>query len=115
MKALVVGDRSAISQEMRERFTAAGVAHLLSISGLHVGMLGLVVFFLIRYLGSFSTSLLLRWNWLKVATFVSFLAVLFYTALAGGRVPTVRAAIMVGFYTLAVLLDREEDLQYISQ
>ena len=110
MKALVVGDRGAISQEMRERFTAAGVAHLLSISGLHVGMLGLVVFFLIRYLGSFSTSLLLRWNWLKVATFVSFLAVLFYTALAGGRVPTVRAAIMVGFYTLAVLLDREEDI-----
>ncbi|MEE9550591.1 MAG: DNA internalization-related competence protein ComEC/Rec2 [Candidatus Binatia bacterium] len=110
MKALVVGDKGALSQEMREGFTAAGVAHLLSISGLHVGMLGLVVFFFARFLGSFSTSLLLRWNWLKVATFVSFLAVLFYTVLAGARIPTVRAGIMVGSYVLAVMLDREENI-----
>jgi competence protein ComEC len=110
MKALVVGDKGSLSEEMREHFTAAGVAHLLSISGLHVGMLGLVVFFFVRFLGSFSTSLLLRWNWLKVATFVSFLAVLFYMVLAGARIPTVRAAIMVGFYVLAVLVDREEDI-----
>ncbi|MFQ5852184.1 MAG: DNA internalization-related competence protein ComEC/Rec2 [Candidatus Binatia bacterium] len=110
MKALVVGDRGAISPEMREGFAAAGVAHLLSISGLHVGLLGIVVFFLVRFLGSFSTSLLLRWNWLKVATLFSFLAVLLYAALAGARVPTMRAAIMIGVYASAVLLDREEEI-----
>lgn len=110
IKALVVGDMSGISKEIRAEFTAAGVNHVLSISGLHVGMLGLVVFFLVRSLGSFSTTLLLRWNLLKVATFFSFLAVLFYTALAGAMVPTVRSAIMIGVYELAVLLDREEEL-----
>lgn len=110
MKALVVGDMGGISKGVRADFTDAGVNHVLSISGLHVGMLGLVVFFVVRHLGSFSTTLLLRWNLLKVATFFSFVAVLFYTALAGAMVPTVRSAIMIGVYELAVLLDREEEL-----
>ena len=39
-----------------------------------------------------------------------FLAVVFYTALAGAMVPTVRSAIMIGVYELAVLLDREEEV-----
>ncbi len=109
-KALVVGDMGGISRAARAEFTAAGVNHVLSISGLHVGMLGLVVFWLIRFGCSFSSALLLRWNLLKVATFFSFLAVLFYTALAGAAVPTVRSAIMIGVYELAVLLDREEEV-----
>ncbi|OGQ17738.1 MAG: DNA internalization-related competence protein ComEC/Rec2, partial [Deltaproteobacteria bacterium RIFCSPHIGHO2_02_FULL_60_17] len=110
MKALVVGDMGGVSRVARAEFTAAGVNHVLSISGLHVGMLGLVVFWLIRFGCSFSSALLLRWNLLKVATFFSFLAVLFYTALAGAAVPTVRSAIMIGVYELAVLLDREEEV-----
>src|SRR3990172_8700665 len=110
MKALVIGDMGGISKKIRADFTDAGVNHVLSISGLHVGMLGLVVFWLVRFGCSLSTTLLLRWNLLKVATFCSFLAVLFYTALAGAMVPTVRSAIMIGVYELAVLLDREEEL-----
>jgi competence protein ComEC len=110
LKALVVGDMGGITKETRAAFTAAGVNHVLSISGLHVAMLGLVVFGLIRYLGSRSAFLLLRCNLLKLATFGSFVAVVFYTALAGAMVPTVRSAIMIGVYELAVLLDREEEV-----
>ncbi|MFQ5904350.1 MAG: DNA internalization-related competence protein ComEC/Rec2, partial [Candidatus Binatia bacterium] len=110
MKALVVGDRGGISTDIREIFVSAGLAHLLAISGLHVGMLGLVVFFLVRFFGSFSSYLLLRFSLLKVATFSSFLAVLFYTAIAGAMIPTVRSAIMIGVYVLAVLLDREDEI-----
>ncbi len=113
LKALVIGDRGGLSRETRERFAAAGVAHVLSISGLHVGMLGLVAFIAVRFLGSLSSTLMLRWNLFKIATFLSFVAVLFYAALAGGRIPTVRATIMVGVYVLAVLFDREEEF-YIS-
>ena len=110
MKALVVGDMAGITQEARGAFTAAGVNHVLSISGLHVGMLGAVVFFIVRFLGSFSVTLLLRGNLLKLSTFCSFIAVLFYTALAGAAIPTLRSAIMIGVYELAVLLDREEEV-----
>src|SRR5919108_1715466 len=110
LKALVVGDMGGISKEIRESFTAGGVNHVLSISGLHVSMLGLVVFWLIRFGCSFNTYLLLRFNWIKVGTFFSFFAVIFYTAIAGAMVPTVRSAIMIGVYELAVLLDREEEV-----
>ena len=83
IRALVVGDMGGISKKMRADFTAAGVNHVLSISGLHVAMLGLVVFWLVRWAGSFSLYLLLRCNLIKIATFCSFVAVIFYTALAG--------------------------------
>jgi competence protein ComEC len=110
MKALVVGDMGAVTKEMRNEFTAAGVNHVLSISGLHVSMLGLVVFLIVRFGCSYSTYLTLRCNLVKVATLFSFLAVVFYTAVAGAMVPTVRSAIMIGVYELAVLLDREEEV-----
>ena len=110
MKALVVGDMGAVTKEMRNEFTAAGVNHVLSISGLHVSMLGLVVFWLVRFGCSYSTYLTLRCNLVKVGTFFSFMAVVFYTAIAGAMVPTVRSAIMIGVYELAVLLDREEEV-----
>ena len=110
MKALTVGEMGGVSKEVRNAFTAAGVNHVLSISGLHVAMLGVVIFAVIRYGLSFSSYLLLRYNLLKAATFFSFLAVVFYTALAGAMVPTVRSAIMIGVYQLAVLLDREEEV-----
>jgi competence protein ComEC len=110
LKALIIGDMGEISKETRNAFTAAGVNHVLSISGLHVAMLGLVIFALIRLGCAWSAYLLLRWNLLKVAAFFSFIAVLFYTALAGAMVPTVRSAIMIGVYQLAVLLDREEEV-----
>ncbi len=109
-KALVVGDMGEISRQVRADFTAAGVNHVLSISGLHVAMLGLVVFWMVRWGCSFSLYCLMRWNLLKIATFCSFVAVVFYTALAGAMVPTVRSAIMIGVYELAVLLDREDEV-----
>lgn len=110
MKALVVGDMGGISRQVRDDFTAAGVNHVLSISGLHVGMLGAVIFLIVRFLGSLSQTALLKWNLLKIATFSSFLTVLFYSGLAGSAVPTVRSAIMIGVYEVAVLLDREEEI-----
>lgn len=110
INALVVGDTGGITKDRRATFTASGLNHVLAISGLHVGMLGLVAFVAIRYGCSFSPYLVLRWNLLKVAAVASFFAVMFYTALAGSKVPTLRSAMMIGVYQLAVLLDREEEV-----
>ncbi|HEX9786627.1 MAG TPA: DNA internalization-related competence protein ComEC/Rec2 [Candidatus Binatia bacterium] len=110
VNALVVGETGGITRDRRAAFTAAGVNHVLSISGLHVAMLGLVAFVIIRFGCSFSARLVLRWNMLKVAALFSFIAVVFYTALAGSKVPTLRSAMMIGVYQLAVLLDREEEV-----
>lgn len=110
LKALVVGDRGGLTREMRERFVAAGMSHVLSISGLHVGMLSLAVYFLCRVLAARSTWLLLRFPVHKLAALGSLAPVLLYTAVAGARVPTVRAAIMIGLYQLAVLSGRNASL-----
>ena len=110
LKALVVGDRGGLTRKARDRFVAAGMSHVLSISGLHVGMLSLAVYFLCRVLAARSTWLLLRFPVHKLAALGSLTPVLLYTAVAGARIPTVRAAIMIGLYQLAVLSGRNASL-----
>lgn len=110
LKALVVGDRGGLTREARGRFVAAGMSHVLSISGLHVGMLSVAIYFLCRVLAGRSTWLLLRFPVHKLAALGSLTPVLLYTAVAGARIPTVRAAIMIGLYQLAVLSGRNASL-----
>ncbi|MCY4489211.1 MAG: ComEC/Rec2 family competence protein [Deltaproteobacteria bacterium] len=110
LKALVVGDRGGLAPETRDRFVAVGMSHVLSISGLHVGMLSLAVYFLCRALAGRSTWLLLRLPVHKLAALGSLAPVLLYAAVAGARIPTVRAAIMIGLYQLAVLSGRNASL-----
>lgn len=110
LKALVVGDRGGLTVEARDRFVAVGMSHVLSISGLHVGMLSLAVYFLCRVVAARSTWLLLRFPVQKLAALGSLAPVLLYAAVAGARIPTVRAAIMIGLYQLAVLSGRNASL-----
>ncbi len=110
LKALVVGDRGGLTPEARDRFVAVGMSHVLSISGLHVGMLSLAVYFLCRVLAGRSAWLLLRFPVHKLAALGSLAPVLLYAAVAGARIPTVRAAIMIGLYQLAVLSGRRASL-----
>ncbi len=110
VKALMLGDRGGLSSETRERFAAVGMSHVLSISGLHVGMLGLAVFVLLRTVASRSTRLLLSLPVYKLAAFGSLVPVVLYTVVAGARIPTVRAAIMIGLYQLAVLSGRQVNI-----
>ncbi|MDE0214502.1 MAG: ComEC/Rec2 family competence protein [Deltaproteobacteria bacterium] len=110
LKALVVGDRGGLTAEARDRFVAVGMSHVLSISGLHVGMLSLAVYYLCRLLAGRSTWLLLRFPVHKLAALGSLAPVLLYAAVAGARIPTVRAAIMIGLYQLAVLSGRNASL-----
>ena len=107
IKALLLGDRGGLTPEMRDRFAAVGMSHVLSISGLHVGMLSYAVFVLLRVLASRSTRLLLSLPLHQLAALGSLLPVFLYAAMAGARIPTVRAAVMIGLYQLAVLSGRQ--------
>ena len=107
IKALLLGDRGGLTPEMRARFAAVGMSHVLSISGLHVGMLSYAVFVFLRMLASRSTRLLLSLPLHKLAALGSLLRVFLYAAMAGARIPTVRAAVMIGLYHLAVLSGRQ--------
>lgn len=104
--AIMTGDRSAMGQETLRALRASNLAHLLAISGLHMGLLTGFVFAAIRYGLALIPGAALRLPTKKIAAVVALIAGAFYLALSGGSVATERAFIMVGVMFLAVLLDR---------
>jgi len=90
---LATGDRGAIGEEDAEAMRRSGLAHLLSISGLHVtALIGAVIFLIFRLL-ALSPRLALRWPLLLIAAGGGALAGIGYTLLTGADVPTVRSCV----------------------
>lgn len=109
LKALLVGDKTDFTPELRDRFNRAGVAHLLAISGLHVGIVAGCAFMVFRWLFSF-IPLFLRYGWSKkAAALATILPVVIYGLLAGMSPSTQRAVIMVCVFLLAFPIQREHD------
>jgi competence protein ComEC len=104
--AILTGDRSAINPEMLKRLRASNLAHLLAISGLHMGLLTGFVFAFIRYGLALIPPLALRLPVKKIATAGAFFVAVAYLFLSGANVATQRAFIMVAVMLLAILLDR---------
>lgn len=109
LKALLLGDRSGISEKLQEDFKRTGIGHLLAISGLHVGLVAGVVFFFCLKLFGYVPALLRRAWVKKAATIPAFLAVLGYGLLAGMSPSTQRAVIMAGVFLAAFLVQRPPD------
>lgn len=101
IKALSIGDKSDIKDDVADVFATTGTAHLIVISGLHIGMvallgilLGSVVFW------CFPSQKFKRINYQAVfALSFAFL----YALLAGFSIPTIRALIMLAVFFISVL------------
>ncbi|WP_300055604.1 ComEC/Rec2 family competence protein [uncultured Roseobacter sp.] len=104
--AVTTGARSAISQEALDDLRASNLAHLLAISGLHMGLLTGFVFALLRVSIALIPPLALRVPGRKVAAGGALIVASGYLALSGGNVATERAFIMVAVALTAVLLNR---------
>ncbi|MCV6596048.1 MAG: ComEC family competence protein [Mangrovicoccus sp.] len=104
--AVLTGDRSGLSREVVDAMRATNLAHLLAISGLHMGLLTAVVFGALRFGLAAIPPLALRINSKKWAACGALLAAAAYLALSGKNVSTQRAFIMVAVMLCAVLLDR---------
>ncbi|MDE4131654.1 ComEC/Rec2 family competence protein [Phaeobacter sp. QD34_3] len=104
--AITTGDRSGVSQETLQDLRASNLAHLLAISGLHMGLVAGFVFAVLRFGLCLVPALALRINVKKWAAAVALLAAFGYLALSGGNVATERAFIMVLVMLGAVLIDR---------
>ncbi|WP_460273249.1 ComEC/Rec2 family competence protein [Celeribacter sp. ULVN23_4] len=105
--AILTGDRSGISQETAEALRGANLSHLLAISGLHMGLLTGVVFFVLRLGLALIPGAALKWPIKKIAAAGALVAGAFYLALSGFNVATERAFVMVSVMLIAVLLDRQ--------
>ncbi|CAH0990001.1 hypothetical protein SIN8267_00078 [Sinobacterium norvegicum] len=93
--ALSVGDRSLISPFLRQRLIDLGVAHLLVVSGLHIGLAATIGFYLVMLPARlFIRPLLWRYCELTACMSAASLA-LFYTLISGFGIASIRALIMV--------------------
>lgn len=104
--ALITGERGGISEEVTQAMRDSGLAHILSISGLHMAVMAGTVFWLVRALLALLPGLALRYPIKKWAAASALAAASFYLALSGAAVPTVRSWIMMGIVLIAVMLDR---------
>lgn len=105
--ALVTGDRGGISPEDDEAMQLSGLAHLLSISGLHVtAVVGATMLVLLRLL-ALSPWLANRVRLPVVAAAGAGLAAIGYTLLSGAEVPTVRSCIAALLVLAALAMGRE--------
>ena len=104
--AIMTGDRSGMGQQTLAELRASNLAHLLAISGLHMGLLTGFVFAVIRYGLALVPRVALRWSTKKIAAIFALIVGAFYLLLSGGNVATERAFIMVAVMLVVVLLDR---------
>lgn len=104
--AITTGDRAGMDAGTLEALRASNLAHLLAISGLHMGLLTGFVFGAARIGLSLVPRAVLVLPAKKIAALLALTAGAVYLALSGGNVATERAFIMVAVMFLALLVDR---------
>lgn len=94
--AVVLGCRDELSRREKETMLETGTVHLMSVSGMHVGMFAAGVLF---FLGLFPLSQ--KWK-----TGILIALILLYVMITGARPPAVRAGVLVAVTSLAFMLRR---------
>jgi competence protein ComEC len=96
VRALVLADMQRMSPEIRDRWAEAGMVHMLSVSGLHVGIIAAVVELL---LGALRVGR-------RKAPATAVVLIVVYVAIIGAPAPAVRSAIMLGVRALTRMAQR---------
>lgn len=104
--ALLVGDRSGIDGAHEENLRAAGLAHILAISGLHMALFAGGAYAAALFLLALVPGLSLRWPIHKAAALVALLAAVFYLMVSGASVATQRSFLMITLVFLGILAGR---------
>ena len=100
MKAMIIGDKSGLTDYLRELYRVAGIFHLLAISGLHISIFALLVNIFLPKIGVGR----------KAADIITIALLIFYTVLTGASIATIRAAIMGIVVLIGYLLHRDNDV-----
>lgn len=106
LNALLVGDRSGLSDTEWQLFRATGTSHLIAISGLHIGLVALIGWMLVEFLWRHAGRLPLLLPSPLAAAWAALLAAALYAMLAGFSIPTQRALAMTAVFSVAIILRR---------
>jgi competence protein ComEC len=104
--ALAIGERGDLDQTRWQLLLVTGTNHLLAISGLNIGLVAGLVYFLALYLWRMVGRLCLWLPAPQAASIIGLVAGTVYAALAGFSIPTQRAVIMLAVVMGALILNR---------
>ena len=95
LSALTVGDKDKLSEDIIETYSVSGASHVLALSGLHIGFLYILFWYLFRLFW-------MRWRWLKPCLLLVIVALLWGFAFITGLSSTVvRSVVMFSLLTLS--------------
>lgn len=100
LSAMLLGDKDLLEVEIKDLYQKNGISHILAISGLHISMLCMGLFRLLRGVGSS----------VKLSTIITIVFLCFYVCYTGGSTSSLRAGIMCIVLLGAKLLRRSYDL-----
>lgn len=100
LKAMLLGDKSGMTEEIKGLYQRTGIAHIVAVSGLHISLWGMAVCRLLKRLRIP----------LALANFISFLFVVLYGMMTGSQASAIRSVIMFSLYLLAPVVNRTYDM-----
>ncbi len=105
-EAMITGERASIPKEINKSLQVSGLAHVLSISGLHMSLAAGGVFWIVRAFLALFPTIAQRWPIKKWAAGVALVFGFAYMLLAGSGAATQRSYIMLAVVFLAIIVDR---------
>lgn len=109
LTALLLGDQKRIPENLADAYTRAGVTHILSISGFHVGIIATFISLISLGILSRFESLALRWNVRRISVLIAIPSMVSYLFLTGNAPATARSVIMLVACAVALYVERETD------
>ena len=98
--AMILGDKIGLDKDTKEAYQASGIAHILAISGLHIGLIFVALYKLIKKI-KLNNS---------ITVLLTSIILVFYCYLTGSSISTIRAVIMIMVVMLAQIFGRNYDL-----
>ncbi|WP_130806601.1 DNA internalization-related competence protein ComEC/Rec2 [Senegalia massiliensis] len=99
IKAIILGDESSLDENYKEQYRELGIAHILAISGLHIGIIAGVILFLLSNLGI---------NY-KLSSFITLLFIFTYGYIVGFPASILRSSIILFFIIISRILYKKPD------
>jgi competence protein ComEC len=111
LRALVIGDQSELSPELRDAYARTGTTHVLSVSGLHIAIVTLCALHGARWLLVRWSALATRFLVVRFAALIAIVPAVAYSFLAGAAIATLRSLVMGAVLLGGTVLLRQPSIE----
>ena len=105
--AVIVGEKTHLAKDIINDYRDSGLAHFLSVSGLHMGTIAGLIFFAVRFLLALFPAVALKFDIKKIAAVCAIIGSAFYLLISGMAIPAQRAFIMTTVVFVGIIFNRE--------